>query len=137
MSAVYTALQTNFTGADAANGLCNPALDQNPAGNGKFSNIKTVWRPKLISFVNPGSTVATFAFEYVNPMTGNIFGIDAGTVDPGNSATYGGPVGFMELATAPDGTPWLVRCVSTGADAECEFSVTYDLDTSDSETQVP
>jgi len=132
MSAVYTATQTNFTGADADNGLLNPALHQNPGGPGTLVK-KQVWRIKLIAFANPGGSAATVSFLAVNPETGNEFEIDGGTVDPGQTAVYGGPMGFAELPVAPDGTPWLLKCVSSGAAADCEFSASYDLDTTGTE----
>lgn len=134
MSAVYTVEQTNFSGADLANGLFNPALHQNPTGSGTLAG-RQVWRAALITFFNGGTTDATVTISHVNPATGVEYAIEADVVVPsGESLTYGGPFGFMLLPiSADDGTPWLLKCVSTGADDTCEFSVAYDLDTTGTE----
>lgn len=126
MSALYTALKQNFDGLSAGSGLLNPVLHLNPTGDGKLG-LRQIWRPKLIVFANPGLEPATISIRLVNPVTLNEFEIDGGIVDAGMSASYGGPQGFAELGTSVDGLPWLLKCVSTGADSVCEFSVHYDF----------
>ena len=103
-------------------------LHLNPTGNGRLG-LRQIWRPKLICFANPTTEPATLSIRLVNPVTLNEFEIDGGVVDTLMSAAYGGPQGFAELGTSVDGLPWLLKCVSTGADpgGVCEFSVHYDF----------